>query len=150
MGSACLHAPGPLPPESAQPSDGFQAPLRGSITVLSPFGRRGRRFHTGLDLRLHRGANDPVYAARAGRVDFVGRLSGYGLIVSLRHEDGFYSRYAHLKNTGLKKGQRLEAGGLIGRVGRTGRATTEHLHFEILTPKSRFVDPAPYIFGSRS
>lgn len=140
----------PLEPETVSPSERFLRPLKGPVTVMSRFGRRNGRQHTGIDLRVNRRSHDPVVASRAGRVVFLGRLSGYGKIVSIQHQDGFYTRYAHLHYTTVKKGESVEAGQVIGAVGRTGRASTEHLHFEILTPKSRFLDPYPLLFGNRT
>jgi murein DD-endopeptidase MepM/ murein hydrolase activator NlpD len=135
----------PLPPEpGVRPSAPFQSPLD-HYTVLSPFGPRGGRFHTGLDIRDHRGGGDPVRAARAGKVIRAQVMSGYGKLVEIRHEDGFSTRYAHLRRIRVRKDQWVKAGQIIGEVGRTGRATTEHLHFEILTPKYRFMNPEPMI-----
>jgi murein DD-endopeptidase MepM/ murein hydrolase activator NlpD len=65
------------------------------------------------------------------------------------HDDGFSTRYAHLKKMNVKVGQKVKALQEIGIEGRTGRATTEHLHFEILTPKQRFMDPLPYLFKKK-
>lgn len=151
--SGCLPARStrPLPPEAAPASEKFHVPLKGRVSLLSPYGKRGRRYHTGIDIRARRGGGDPVLASRAGKVVYVGRLSGYGNLISIQHADGFYSRYAHMSRVRVKKNQRVAAGQDIGTVGRTGRASTEHLHFEILTPRSRFVDPYPLVFGrSRS
>jgi len=75
--------------------------------------------------------------------------SGYGRMVELVHDDGFSTRYAHLRRIDVKLGQRVRQGDRIGIVGSTGRATTAHLHFEVLTPGYRFVDPAIYLFPSR-
>lgn len=72
-------------------------------------------------------------------------MHGYGKLVEIRHEDGFSTRYAHLRRFRVQKGQWVKAGQVIGEVGATGRATTAHLHFEILTPKYRFMDPEPMI-----
>lgn len=145
----CLlsHRSEPPAAESIQPSGVFKRPLRGAITILSRFGPRGSRYHTGIDLRVHRRTHDPVFASRNGKVVFLGKLSGYGKIISIQHEDGFYTRYAHLHATQVKKGENVLVGQQIGITGRTGRASTEHLHFEILTPKSRFLDPYSLIFG---
>jgi murein DD-endopeptidase MepM/ murein hydrolase activator NlpD len=126
---------------SERPSRPFHAPLAGA-TVLSPFGQRGRRFHTGIDLRSSRAGGDPVRAAREGRVIQAGTMRGYGRIVSIRHDDGFLTRYAHLKSIKVKAGQRVKTGEVVGSVGRTGRASTPHLHFETLTPSGKYADPA--------
>jgi len=131
------------------PTDTFQLPLK-NLVVLSPFGRRGRRFHTGIDLRGRRGGGDAVYASRSGMVVMAKRAHGYGNMIVIQHSDGYFSRYAHLKKFLVRKGQRIDALQEIGIVGRTGRATTAHLHFEILTPDHRFVNPSLLIFAKRT
>jgi len=149
--SSCATAPArrPLPPEpGAHPSAAFASPLPG-FEVLSKFGPRPGHFHTGIDLRARRGGGDPVLAARDGRVVRAETRSGYGRMVELVHDDGFSTRYAHLRRIDVKLGQRVRQGDRIGIVGSTGRATTAHLHFEVLTPGYRFVDPAIYLFPSR-
>ncbi len=139
----------PPPAETTKTSETFTHPVK--ITkILSRYGPRSGRFHTGIDLLSRRGGGDPVLAARAGRVTMAGRLSGYGNIIAIRHTDGFTSRYAHLKKITVKKGDRVNALQQIGTVGRTGRASTAHLHFEILTPKSRFLDPYPYLYPGKN
>lgn len=137
----------PLAPEKGvRPSAAFGSPLIG-FKVLSRFGPRGRRFHTGIDLRARRGGGDPVLAARSGKVTRAQIMSGYGRLVEIRHDDGFHTRYAHLRRIAVRRGQNVRKGDRIGTVGATGRATTEHLHFEILTPGHRYLDPAPFLPG---
>jgi len=137
--------PRPLPPEKdARPSAAFGVPLPG-FSVLSKFGPRGRRYHTGIDIRARRGGGDSVLASRGGRVIRAQTMSGYGRMVEIRHEDGFSTRYAHLRRMTVRKGATVAKGEVIGTVGATGRATTAHLHFEILTPGYRFLDPWPFI-----
>lgn len=131
-----------------KPTGTFSLPLK-NPRVLSSFGKRGHGFHTGIDLQENRKSGDPILASRAGKVSNVGRLSGYGLYVTLKHDDGFYTRYAHMRETLVKQGQTVERGAIIGRVGSTGRATTPHVHFEILTPTYRYIDPAPFIFENK-
>jgi murein DD-endopeptidase MepM/ murein hydrolase activator NlpD len=123
----------------------YQAPLA-RMEVLSRFGPRGRRMHEGIDLRQSRAGGDPVMAAAAGVVVEAGWMRGYGREILLRHADGWHTRYGHLRSFKVKKGQTVKAGEVLGTTGATGRASTPHLHFEILTPGRRHVDPAPYIF----
>jgi murein DD-endopeptidase MepM/ murein hydrolase activator NlpD len=135
----------PSAPSAALPAGAaFRAPLPGA-EVISPFGPRGRRFHSGIDLRVSRRGGEPVLAAAAGRVADIRSGGGYGNMVLLKHKDGTYTRYAHLREFRVKRDQRVERGQVLGFVGRTGRATTPHLHFEILTETFRAVDPAPLI-----
>lgn len=128
---------------TTKPSDPFQMPLSGNVRLLSAFGERGRRPHTGVDLRSGsgNGAGQPVLAARAGRVMSVGWIRGYGQQVTIEHADGYKTRYAHMKSVNVDLGQRVELGHSIGRVGATGRASAPHLHFEVITPKGAFIDP---------
>ncbi len=114
---------------------------------MSAYGRRRFEFHTGIDLQLSLRGGEPVLASRAGRVVEARKAGGYGRMILLRHMDGFYTRYSHLRAIGVRVGQEVDALQKIGRVGRSGRASGHHLHFEILTPDKRPVDPKPYLFG---
>jgi len=105
----------------------FVWPLRGDIS--SGFGmRRGRR-HDGIDIRAKIGT--PVRAAADGEVVFCKRMRGYGNLVLLKHKDDFFTVYAHNSSNLAKKGRRVKRGDIIAKVGRTGRATGPHLHFEV-------------------
>lgn len=108
-------------------------PVVGRIT--SAFGWRVhpitglRHFHEGLDIAAPIGSE--VRAVAAGRVTFVGYLSGYGRVVVIEHGNGLTTRYAHLSATSVNTGSRVETGQIIGRVGDSGYATGPHLHFEV-------------------
>jgi len=104
----------------------FVAPVKGQI--LSKFGPRHRRMHTGTDIRLNSG--DTVRCAFDGRVRLAKRFSGYGNLVLVRHNNGLETIYGHLKAIKVKVNDTIKAGDLIGLGGRTGRATCNHLHFE--------------------
>lgn len=136
-------APGDPPLETV-----FRLPLA-RARVLSPFGPRRGKLHTGIDLLQTRGGGDPVFAAASGRVLRAEPQGRYGRAVVLEHGDGYRTRYAHLKRILASPGRRVAAGEKIGVVGRTGRATTAHLHFEVIAPSGRFLDPAPLIFRAR-
>lgn len=101
-------------------------PLPGA-KVISPYG--GARRHAGTDLKTH--ANDTIYAAFAGSVTLSGVHYGYGNTVIIRHANGLETLYSHQSKNLVKKGDWVRAGQPIGLTGRTGRATTEHLHFEV-------------------
>lgn len=103
-----------------------------------PVRRRKVKFHKGRDFRAPKGT--PVYAAGAGTVVFAGRQTGYGRVIYVDHGDGLSTRYAHLSAFDAKKGSRVEAGDQIGKVGASGRATGNHLHFEVRID-GRAVDP---------
>lgn len=107
-------------------STGFVFPIEG--TFLSPFGKRGRRTHSGVDIKLE--AGDPVGAAFDGVVRMARYYSGYGNCVVIRHYNGLETLYGHLSKIEVKVNQQVKAGDVIGLGGRTGRATCNHLHFE--------------------
>jgi len=95
--------------------------------VISPYG--GKRRHSGMDIKTHPG--DTIYAAFSGRVRFARPYSGYGNVIVLRHDIGFETVYSHNKYNLVRIGDIVKAGQAIAIVGRTGRATTEHCHFEV-------------------
>ncbi|HAQ20334.1 MAG TPA: hypothetical protein DCR40_14055 [Prolixibacteraceae bacterium] len=96
--------------------------------VISKYGPRHGRMHTGTDIKLNSG--DTVRCAFDGRVRIAKRFSGYGNLVLVRHSNGLETIYGHLKAINVKVNDTIKAGDLIGLGGRTGRATCNHLHFE--------------------
>jgi murein DD-endopeptidase MepM/ murein hydrolase activator NlpD len=104
----------------------FKMPVCGK--VLSEFGPRNGRMHTGIDLKLELG--DPVYCAFDGMVRIAKTYGDYGKMVVVRHHNGLETVYAHLSSISVKVNRQVEAGDIIGKGGRTGRATGVHLHFE--------------------
>lgn len=145
----CLRPMRPRPPIQMKPhtfSGKFLSPVK-KARVVSPFGKRKRRWHTGVDLKSRARGEKTVRAARLGYVVSAGRRKGYGKMITIKHEDGAKTRYAHLKKILVRKGQAVQKGQKIGIIGKTGRATGPHLHFEILTPQGRFVNPTRYISG---
>ena len=111
-------------------------PLPGS-KVISPYG--GKRRHSGVDLKTR--PNDNIVAAFDGTVIASGPFYGYGNCIRIKHAYGFETLYSHQSKNLVKKGDKVKAGQVIGLTGRTGRATTEHLHFEI-SCNGRRMDPA--------
>ena len=103
-------------------------PLPGA-KVISPYGQRGGRGHTGTDLKTK--PNDPIYAAFDGVVTMSQVFYGYGNCIVLRHDNGLETLYSHNSKNLVKVGDKVKCGQKIALTGRTGRATTEHLHFEI-------------------
>ena len=101
-------------------------PLPGSH-VISPYG--GARHHSGVDIKTK--PNDNILAAFDGVVTMSGPFSGYGNCIRIKHKYGFETLYSHQSKNFVKPGDRVKAGQVIGLTGRTGRATTEHLHFEV-------------------
>ncbi len=100
-------------------------PLPGA-KFLSPFG--GARHHAGTDIKTF--AGDTIRAAFAGEVIISGVHYGYGHCVVLRHANGLETLYSHNIRNLVKVGQWVHAGQPLALEGRTGRATTDHLHFE--------------------
>lgn len=104
------------------------------------------RPHNGIDFAA--GSGTPVWAAADGEVTFVGPRGPNGNLVSIRHEDGFETFYAHLSRfaTGLSTGDTVEQRQVIGYVGSTGRSTGPHLHFG-LKRRGNWIDPASELNG---
>lgn len=97
--------------------------------VISKFGMRRGRMHTGTDIKVF--AGDPIVAVADGKVRFAKYYGGYGNIVIIRHHNGLESVYAHLSKISVEVNQSIKKGEELGLGGRTGRATGTHLHFEI-------------------
>ncbi|NCD13370.1 MAG: M23 family peptidase [Epsilonproteobacteria bacterium] len=119
--------------------------------ISSKFGWRDnpilkrKEFHTGLDLRASMGT--PILAPADGVVKFIKyhQSSGYGNVISLSHNYGFESYYAHLQNKSVvKEGQFVRKGDLIAYSGNTGLSTGPHLHYEIKFI-GRTLDPEPFV-----
>lgn len=119
--------------------------------VTSAFGWRkdpftGREtFHKGVDLAAVYGQD--VQAAGAGRVTFSGEQRGYGTTVVVEHRDGTRSRYAHLSEALVAPGTVVAAGQIVGRAGKSGRATGTHLHFEVTGVDGRPLSPSEWSNG---
>jgi murein DD-endopeptidase MepM/ murein hydrolase activator NlpD len=109
----------------------------------------GARFHPVLRrTRPHRGvdfsapAGTPVRAVAHGVVTFAGRSGAYGNQVEIEHQQPYSSSYSHLQKfaRGLKAGEPVRKGQVIGYVGSSGMATGPHLHF-MLFDNGSYVDP---------
>ncbi|MGL4653015.1 peptidoglycan DD-metalloendopeptidase family protein [Cetobacterium sp.] len=106
-----------------------------AMSLTSSFGSRKHPVlkqvlnHAGIDLKAKTGTR--VVSARDGVVSFVGRASGYGKLIIIKHSDGYETRYAHLSKIDVKKGQKVSKNEYIALSGATGRVSGPHLHFEI-------------------
>lgn len=126
------------------------SPLRDLHMVSSNFGWRRdpftdeRAFHRGLDLRGSHGA--PVYATAAGRVVFVGSRGAFGRTVEIDHGEGVHTKYAHLAEIQVEKGEEIRRGHIVGTVGSSGRSTGPHVHYEVLV-EGVARDPETYILS---
>jgi murein DD-endopeptidase MepM/ murein hydrolase activator NlpD len=98
------------------------------------------RMHTGVDWAAPRGT--PILAAGDGIVEKIGRRSGYGRSITLKHLHGYETTYNHMSGyaKGLKRGDEVKQGQVIGYIGSTGLSTGPHLHYEVMV-NGRFVDP---------
>jgi lipoprotein NlpD len=114
-------------PDFAAALTAFIWPKEGAIT--SSFGRRRLGWHRGIDIQGERG--DPIVAAAPGVVVVSGVEPRYGRVIKIEHDHGFVTVYAHNDDNYVEIGEPVEAGQRIASVGRTGRATSYHLHFEI-------------------
>lgn len=109
-------------------------PVRGG-TLASPFGHRidpisgQHAMHEGIDFKADTGT--PVKVAADGVVLEAAYHPEFGNMIDVDHGAGLASRYAHLSQIGVKPGQMLKRGELIGAVGTSGRSTGAHLHFEV-------------------
>jgi len=121
---------------TGMPKSEWAYPLPGSH-VISPFG--GARHHSGIDLKTR--PNDNICAAFDGVVIMAGNYFGYGNCIKIKHNNGLVTLYGHQSRNLVKNGDKVKAGQIIGLTGRTGRATTEHLHFEVFF-KGHRLDPA--------
>lgn len=104
----------------------YAFPLPGG-KVISSYG--GRRRHSGVDIKTR--ANDTIVSAFDGIVRMAAPYAAYGKVIVVRHYNGLETVYSHNSRNLVKAGDTVQAGQPIGLTGRTGRATTEHLHFEI-------------------
>jgi murein DD-endopeptidase MepM/ murein hydrolase activator NlpD len=125
------------------------APARGQLS--SGFGYRVHPVtgsysrHEGLDI-----VGDtwtPIYATASGIVSFAGHSGFYGNCVDLDHGNGYMTRFGHMSRLTVTKGQIIKRFDLIGYMGRTGRATGTHLHYEVHRDGSP-IDPTRFILPS--
>lgn len=109
------------------------------------FATGGRRSHWGLDLANKK--NTPILASERGVVIYTGRgFKGFGNLIVIEHNEEWATLYGHLNKFTVKEGDIVKQGQKIGLMGRTGRATGVHLHFEIRHNRQP-VNPLGYLPG---
>jgi murein DD-endopeptidase MepM/ murein hydrolase activator NlpD len=126
-------------------------PLPGA-KVISPYGYRGGKHHTGVDLKTT--DKDKIYAAFDGEVVFSAKYYGYGNLIRIKHANQMETYYSHNSKNLVKVGEHVKAGQVIALVGQTGRASTPHLHFELRVngkPKNpaNYFDLTKYTYRKR-
>jgi murein DD-endopeptidase MepM/ murein hydrolase activator NlpD len=121
------------------------------IALASGFGMRihpvykVKKMHTGIDFTAPIGT--PVYATADGVIEEISiQFSGYGKMITINHGFGYQTRYAHLHDFAVRKGQKVKRGDLIGYVGNTGLSTAPHLHYEILL-HGVLINPVHYFYN---
>lgn len=111
---------------SIWPTDGFVT--SGFGARLSPFTGKVQH-HRGIDISARLGT--PIHAPARGVITAAGIDGAYGIAVEINHGGGITTKYGHMQKFVVKPGQTVERGELIGHVGRTGRVTGPHLHYEV-------------------
>ena len=121
-----------------------------SYTISSPFGDRNlngsAENHGGVDLAAPK--DTPIYAVKDGVCQVSGHDSSYGNCVTITHENGVKTRYAHMSAAIVSDGENVTAGQIIGYVGSTGNSTGNHLHFEVINESGTRVDPMQTEIGT--
>ena len=116
--------------------------------ISSGFGVRtdpvygGLRRHMGVDFSAKKGT--PIYATGDGVIESVKfQFFGYGNLVLIDHGFGYETMYAHMSEVFVAEGMKIKRGQCIGAVGRSGKATGDHLHYEVIYRGNK-VNPANY------
>lgn len=138
--------PDSLPPLELPLEDVSYAQVGASVgTKINPF-YKIQTDHSGLDMIVQQGAG--VFAAAGGTVTQVVRSrKGLGNYVEISHKNGYVTRYCHLGDIFVSKGQSVRVGRKIGEVGVSGGSFVPHLHYEVLKDGVT-VDPVHYFFAS--
>ncbi len=116
--------------------------------ISSYFGMRNdpingkRAWHSGVDFAGK--ANTEIRAVAAGVVNFTGYKNGYGQLIEINHGSGYKTLYGHHKEIHVSVGDIVKKGQVIGIMGNSGRATGNHVHYEV-HKNGRVVDPSSYI-----
>ncbi len=123
-----------------------------NYVIMGPFGRRKDPFngewavHYGLDLSGP--MKSPIYSPGPGTVVAVGYNGSYGLAIDIDHGMGIITRYGHLNQALVKKGQVVGTRQHIGLMGNSGRSTGVHVHYEIQL-NGKPLDPMKFIQAGR-
>ncbi|MBE7410782.1 MAG: M23 family metallopeptidase [Leptospiraceae bacterium] len=110
---------------------------------FDPFGFGEGEYHNGIDLAS--GEKTPIYATAPGIVESEESEGGLGKSVRINHENGFYTLYGHCSAILVTKGMQVQRGDKIALVGATGKATGNHLHYEVHIGMDPPLDPVEFI-----
>ncbi len=123
---------------------GLIAPLKGKI--INAFGKiwdtATRNWIHNKGVRVESEYGSKVQAVDVGTVSYDGWIPGYGKVIIIKHNGGFFSVYGHLSRILLNRGAKVDRGVVVGLVGDTGTVDMPSLYFEVSTP-TRNIDPTP-------
>lgn len=108
---------------------------------------KGRRKHHGVDLLAPKGT--PIHAVLDGTVEVRSNggkgFRGYGMVIIINHGNRLWTLYSHCSSMNVRVGQKVKRDEVIGTVGRTGRASANHLHFEVRNSRGLPLDPMKHL-----
>ena len=141
-----------LPVPKGTPISSPFGPRAGAAARAAAEGRKISSYHHGIDYKVVSGT--PIVAMDSGVVVETGnQSSGYGNYVTIKHPDGSKSRYGHLRQIGVSKDQKVNAGQFIGKSGGgpkdpgKGNSSGAHLHFETMNKAGVHINPATWLLG---
>ena len=114
--------------------------------------------HNGIDLgwsSKNGGKNQPIYATDDGKVIYKQTQTSGGKVIHIKHDNGKVTEYGHLDTWVVDKGDKVKMGQKIGTMGRTGKATGNHLHFGVYEGskidynKNKWLDPKKYLYTTQ-
>jgi murein DD-endopeptidase MepM/ murein hydrolase activator NlpD len=132
----------PMTPSNLLLDKPVDGPLSSKFGVRRFFNGEERNPHAGLDFAVPAGT--PIKSPAAGKVILIGNYFFNGNTVFVDHGQGFISMFCHMSKIDVKVGDAVPRGGVVGRVGSTGRATGPHMHWNVSLNDAR-VDPAIFI-----
>jgi|GEM_PF-2969765 len=138
----------PAEPPQVNPS-GFAMPINGRLTSkygprVDPVTKKAGAFHRGIDIAAAQG--EPIKAAKAGTVFENSKNAWWGNFVVIDHGSNVMTLYCHQSRTAAPKGKKVTPSDVIGYVGKTGKATGPHLHFEVwIGGYQKNTDPLQYL-----
>ncbi|MDL2256221.1 peptidoglycan DD-metalloendopeptidase family protein [Parabacteroides sp. OttesenSCG-928-G06] len=101
------------------------------------------RFHAGMDFSAKIGTE--IYSTGDGVITYAAWKQGYGNCIMINHGHGYETLYGHMNKFGVRVGQKVKRGQIIGEVGNTGKSTGPHLHYEVIV-RGKHDNPAKYYF----